>query len=319
MTSLPNVRQLEFSELVDQARAEIPKLCPEWTHHGAADPGITLIELVASFAEMLTYRASRQTDAITRSFLELLSGEESARSGEELRDSLHRTLAELWTRYRAVTCSDYCHLALEQWAETDAAKALGAAGQIHRVHCLAERHLASSKPLARMPGHVSVIVVPKHADQPSKALRNQLWQFYEPRRLLTTRHHVVGPRFVEVNIQAKLFLQDGASRTGVVQETRQRLIRWFDPHTGGEDNMGWPFGGNIYLSSIYREIDKITGVDFVKDIKVTGPHASRTIRNSDDEHVGITIYPHELVRLRSAKISLSLHEFAAGEWREVQA
>ncbi len=316
-TGLPGVRQLVFDDLVKQARSHIPQLCEEWTHHGPTDPGITMIELVASFAEMLTYRASRQTDAITRTFLELLSGEESSRSGEELEDTLHRTLAELWTRYRAATLEDYRYLALEEWPKTSDARNLGDDGLIHRVHCLGERNLANKNPLSPAPGRVSIIVVPKHADQPTQSLKNRLWNFFEPRRLLTTRHHVVGPQYVDLTIHAQVYLLDGASRSAVVEQAATVLTKWLDPHEGGESGHGWPFGGNVYFSSIYRELDKISGVDFVKHVAVQGPHPSRDLKNTDGDSIGIRIDPHELVRLTFDNISVSLFEFAAGEWREV--
>jgi len=318
-TGLPDVRQLVFDDLVKQARGKLPQLCSEWTYHGTSDPGITLLELVASFSEMLTYRASRQTDAITKSFLELLSGEESSRSGEELLDTLHRTLAELWTRYRAVSCEDYCHLAHHQWPETTDAKSLGAAGEIARVHCLPERNLSSSKPLAPAPGRVSLIVLPRAGRVPTDALRNRLWKFFEPRRLLTTRLHVVRPKYIKLKVKAHIYLKDGVSRSGVIVKVKDVLTSWFDPHMGGDQRTGWPFGGNVYLSSVYRNLDDISGIDFVKNVQVTTTAKQRTLLDVDNHIVGLRIDPHELAEVDPNDIAVTLHEFAAGEWREVSA
>ncbi|MGB1275253.1 MAG: baseplate J/gp47 family protein, partial [Nannocystaceae bacterium] len=198
-------------------------------------------------------------------------------------------------------------------------KKLGAAGQIARVHCLTERNLESSKPLESAPGRVSLIVLPKAGKAASQPLRNNLWDFFEPRRLLTTRLHVVSPRYIDLKINAHLYLNDGASRAGVVAEVGDVLTTWFDPHVGGDDRAGWPFGGNVYLSSVYRNLDNISGIDFVKNVQVTTTAKQRTLLDADNHVIGLRIDPHELVAIAPKNIAVTLHEFAAGEWREVSS
>ena len=48
---LVNLDDRTWQELVDQAKALIPRYTPEWTDHGPADLGITLIELFAWLVE----------------------------------------------------------------------------------------------------------------------------------------------------------------------------------------------------------------------------------------------------------------------------
>ena len=51
-----------YAEIVAEAEARLPWLCPAWTDHNAHDPGITVLELMAWYKELQQY----QMDQITR-------------------------------------------------------------------------------------------------------------------------------------------------------------------------------------------------------------------------------------------------------------
>src|SRR5262245_36820699 len=67
---LVNLDDRTWQELVDQAKALIPRYTPEWTDHGPADLGITLIELFAWLVEGMQYRLNQVPD---RTFAALLN------------------------------------------------------------------------------------------------------------------------------------------------------------------------------------------------------------------------------------------------------
>ena len=69
---LPQLDDRRWSDLVEQGRALIPLVAPAWTDHNASDPGITLMELLASVAETDLYRLNRFTDAQKRRLLALM-------------------------------------------------------------------------------------------------------------------------------------------------------------------------------------------------------------------------------------------------------
>lgn len=69
---LPNLDDRRWRDLVDEARALIPRYAPSWTDHNLHDPGITLIELLAWQVEQEMYRANRVTERGYRAFLALL-------------------------------------------------------------------------------------------------------------------------------------------------------------------------------------------------------------------------------------------------------
>jgi predicted phage baseplate assembly protein len=84
-----NLDDRRFQELVNEARARIAQMCPEWTDHNVSDPGITLIELFAWMTDMLTYRINRVPDKLHLALLELLGiqlhGPTSARADVRFR------------------------------------------------------------------------------------------------------------------------------------------------------------------------------------------------------------------------------------------
>jgi hypothetical protein len=70
---IPNLDDRRWADLVEDARALIPRYAPEWTDHNAHDPGITLIELFAWLAEMQMYRLNRVGERHREAFA-LLAG-----------------------------------------------------------------------------------------------------------------------------------------------------------------------------------------------------------------------------------------------------
>lgn len=71
---LPNLDTRRWFDLIEEARAMIPRYAPGWTDHNLHDPGITLIELLAWLVEMDIYQLNRVPEAHRRKFLALVEG-----------------------------------------------------------------------------------------------------------------------------------------------------------------------------------------------------------------------------------------------------
>lgn len=315
-TALSDIPELQYADLVAAARARLPSLCPEWTDHGPADLGITLIELFATIAEMQRYRTRRETAAMTRAFLELLAGSDIA--GEpDLAVATRRALEQIWTPYRAVTPADYEDLAQTAWPLSEEAEPLGRAARLHRVRCLPERDLDGADPLALAPGHISLVVVPHRELADQAAVLEPLREFFEPRRLITTRHHVALARPLVVRVAATLYLDDDVLPATVHERAQAALAAWLDPRTGGPDGDGWPPGADVFLSDLYGLLDAVPGVDFVTDVAATTPQPGRALTAAGDLLVGLRVHPHELVQLDLAASKLRLFEPTGDSWKEV--
>src|SRR5262249_48645964 len=142
--------------------------------------------------------------------------------------------------------------------------------KVMRARCFPQRNLEleGDARIAPADGHVSVVVVPTMMNMDNDkldALRVALWRFLEDRRLLTVRHHVVGPVYVRVPIKATLYLEEDVPPATARARVIDALRTLFHPLTGGFDGQGWPFGRDVQVSEIYEVIDKVPGIDFVRN------------------------------------------------------
>jgi hypothetical protein len=282
---LPDLDDRSYADLTAQAMALLPSLDPAWTNYNPSDPGITLIELFAWLTEMLLYQVNQVPAANTQTFLKLLNGPDWVQPADMSLDvATRQTILGLRDRYRAVTAADYEWLALNAWPQSAAAAPLPGGGQLARVHCIPRRNLAATDPVERgaeAPAHISVVVVPaagqpasQPAGQSETGLYNALWQFFDERRTLTTRHHIVGPGYLPVQISANLALRDDAPPQQALADARQALVAYFDPLTGGASQLGWPFGRAIYISEASAVLERVPLVRYVENVQVTAPGAA---------------------------------------------
>jgi hypothetical protein len=263
---LPNLDDRSFDDLTAEARALIPSLQPDWTDHNPSDPGITLVELLAWLTEMLLFQVNQVPPANVEKFLRLLNGPDWTRGeAESLDDAARRTVLDLRRRYRAVVADDYEALALE------------ADERVRRVRCVPDRDLEAADPERRRataPAHVSLVVVPGRSPeqdgppQPSDELCAALWSLLDERRVLTTRHHVVGPAYVPVAIAANLALQPDAPPEEALRAAHEALATFLDPLGGGADGTGWPFGRALSAAEVYAVLERVPLVDWVEDARI---------------------------------------------------
>jgi len=208
---LPNLDDRAYADLVEEALALIPTYAPEWTNHNPSDPGITLIELFAHLTEMLLYRLNRVTDANMLAFVKLLNGPDwvppDPLAKEAMTEAIRQAVLKLREPNRAVTAKDFERLALQ----VDPLR-------VARTKCLPRRNLESGNALAGSIdelGHVSVVIIPVETEgeshpQPDRELLRKVADDLEPRRLLTTRVHVVGPTYVTARVRLTLVLKPDA-------------------------------------------------------------------------------------------------------------
>lgn len=298
--TLPNLDDRRFADLMEEARELLVAHAPALTDHNPSDPAITLIELFAYFTEVLLYRANNVTTASRIKFLRLLNGVNDAplpTTQTELDALIRTTMLSLRRVDRAVTEADFEILA----------RASDPAGRIARAHCIPERNLELTDPVPRLepaPGHVSVVIVPRQSGD-LELLCGLVATHLEPKRLLTTRVHVVGPRVVPIRVRVTLRLLPDALKNDVHNRAVTALRTFLDPISGGAGD-GWPLGRNVYVSEIYRVLDSLPGVDFVRrtldtstsealdELATTPEFADRRVRNGLNQLISIALDPDEL-------------------------
>jgi len=298
---LPVLDDRRFADLVKEAQSLIPTYAPEWTNHNPTDPGITLVELFAHLAELLIYRLDRVTTANKVTFLNLLDGK--ARdvrafdgNDRELAAEIRATILALRERDRAVSCPDFEELAIKADPQ-----------RIERAKCVPRRNLVKDLEKDEA-GHVSVIVLPAAGVGAGdvQAILAKVADYLDPRLLVTTRAHVVAPVYLTVGVKAAVVLRSDQEevtrlRDGTMKDVKKTIAdaigAFLDPHTGGDDGTGWPFGRDVFASEIFALVDRLPEVDYVTTLSLTATPADRVQRTEPGgKLIGVSVRPYELVR-----------------------
>jgi predicted phage baseplate assembly protein len=164
---------------------------------------------------------------------------------EETLDSAKlRAPQQLKSKNRAVTAEDFEFIA-EQTPGV----------RVRRAKALPLVH--PKFPDTPIPGVVTVIVVPE-SDAPNPipgdATLAIVCAELNQHRLLTSEVYVVAPKYHVVLIDATIVVQPNADLSEVKNSVEAALKKFFDPLQGGPDSTGWPFGGTIFYSDVYRVI-----------------------------------------------------------------
>ncbi len=178
---------------------------------------------------------------------------------ETIKKVKERVPLELKTRHRAVTSEDFEFLAKET---------LGA--RVERAKAIPLYHPGFSADL-KIPGVVTVIVVPHSEDNkplPSEGTIQNVCEHLNKHRLLTTELYVVPPKYKKVKIDADIIADNRADLGQVKNAVEVNLGKYFHPLTGGIDENGWPFGGDIYFSEAYRVVLNTSGVKRIDRLAV---------------------------------------------------
>lgn len=175
---------------------------------------------------------------------------------ETLDEAKRRAPRTIKSRGRAVTLEDFEYLATES-------------GDIRRAKALPLAH--PDFPGIEIPGAVSVIVVPNSEipnPTPSDALMKSLVARLNEVRLVTTELYVVPPSYRKVRIFADIVAADSADLGELKDTLNSKMLSYFHPLRGGEDEAGWSFGGDIFYSKVYTRLS-IPGVERVENLVIT--------------------------------------------------
>jgi hypothetical protein len=123
------------------------------------------------------------------------------------------------------------------------------------------------------PGTVTVVIVPalpRERPQPGAGLLRAVRRFLDRRRVLGTRLIVTGPRYLTVEVRARVRAHRTADPLQVRSRVDAALRDFLDPLRGGPARLGWPFGRDVFRSEVMAVIDRVAGVDHVIECNLTG-------------------------------------------------
>ncbi len=282
---VPVLDDLEWSELVEEARDRVPAIAPAWTDQNLHDPGITIIELLAFTAEQLCYRLDQIPDSHRTRFLTLLGV--SRGDDESIDDVLARASRILWAHERLADLVERAGVdSLDQLPrsvvdDTEVPARAATTWDIERL-ALATPGFTPARvrawpnhdldlPCALAPGTVSVTVVPDlPRDQPmlSDAERTAVSAHLDRHRTVGTRIKVFAPRYTTVTVAAVVAPVPDARTERVTAAVTEAVTRFLHPLDGGPDGTGWPFGRDVYQSELLAVIGAVDGVDLPVSVTV---------------------------------------------------
>lgn len=194
------------------------------------------------------------------------------RDAQSLDDAKLRAPQVLRTRTRAVTADDYEYLACQL-------------DGVARACCLAPGAQPGG-PADLKPGQVVVVVLPQAGEVTgrisperltvSAELRTTVLAHLNARQLLGATVDVRAPHYLWVAVDAKLRVaerSDPELNATVQQRTEAELYRYLNPHVGGPQGHGWPFGRELHLSEVYALLQRVPAVEFVEDVRLQVRHA----------------------------------------------
>ena len=119
-----------------------------------------------------------------------------------------------------------------------------------------------------VPGVVTVVIVPDGDapnPMPNEATRLLVCKHLNTHRLLTSELYVIAPTYRLVRIEADVIVDTAGDLAEVKRALDTSLARYFHPLTGGNDEQGWPFGGTIFYSDVYRVLLQVPHVLRLRD------------------------------------------------------
>jgi predicted phage baseplate assembly protein len=184
------------------------------------------------------------------------------RDEERLDQAKERARRSIRAQGRAVTADDFETLAKQ-------------AGDIARAKALPLAH--PQFPTVKVPGAITVIIVPNAKRQPSvpfkpvpsEGLMKTVCAYLDARRLLTSEVYVTAPSYQEIRVTAQIVAEGDADTAAVREQAEQALIDYFDPIVGGDDGTGWGFGETVRYSKVYQRIFSVDGVDSIEQLNLT--------------------------------------------------
>jgi hypothetical protein len=184
---------------------------------------------------------------------------------ETVKEAKLRAPQLLRTRDRAVSADDFSDLALRTPGVD-----LKSAFALPRVRL--DTSVTPPAMIGNSPGAVTVVILPVNHEptpQPSEDQLRLVCAFLNERRLITTELYVTGPRYLAIEtLDVQLIARADADLKAVQDAARAELETYFHPLHGGEDGLGWPFGGDVYLGNVFNLLLSQDGVARVSDLRI---------------------------------------------------
>jgi phage-related baseplate assembly protein len=80
--------------------------------------------------------------------------------------------------------------------------------------------------------------------------------------------YITGPDYLPVDVTARLAPKDPAEAGAVEKRARFAIEEFLHPLRGGPERRGWELGRDIYLSDVAAVLERVEGVDYVRELEL---------------------------------------------------
>ncbi|HTQ55565.1 MAG TPA: putative baseplate assembly protein [Bryobacteraceae bacterium] len=123
------------------------------------------------------------------------------------------------------------------------------------------------------PGVVTVMVIPNDPSTPQgpvpdRQFLQSVCSYLDPRRLVTTEVHVIGPDYQDLSVSVGFDLVPGQD-VAVVREAVKAAVRSFlSPLTGGPAGTGWPLQKPVVDRELLAQAARVDGVSDIRNVSM---------------------------------------------------
>jgi hypothetical protein len=203
---------------------------------------------------------------------------EGGADGESIESLSLRGPQSVRHRGRAVLPADYETLAHEASADVAVARVIALRNDSGRS----------------LPGWLTLLIIPQSKEArpvPSFGLREQVRKYIErvaPAGVVASRQiYITGPNYLPIDVVATIAPVDPAEAGAVEKRARAALEEFLHPLRGGPERRGWELGRDVYLSDMTALLERVEGVDYVRelDLLIEGNLQGERVRVADDRIV----------------------------------
>jgi hypothetical protein len=155
----------------------------------------------------------------------------------------------------------------------------------------------------KAPGWVTLLLIPQSGEprpQPSFGLREDVRRHIETHTSadLAAAHRifVAGPDYLPVDVDAVIVPLDPAEAGSVEQRAREALETFLHPLRGGPEGRGWDLGRDVFLSDIAAVLERVAGIDYVKELSL--------LLNSESQGEQVKVADDKVVVAGQLRLSL---------------
>jgi hypothetical protein len=139
-----------------------------------------------------------------------------------------------------------------------------------RTECLPLFHPDTGWP---SPGVVTLLVIPDDPNRPQAPVPDQnfldaVCRYLDPRRVLTTEVHVVGPVYVGVSVTVGIDVVPGRDSAPVREAVKEAIRLSLSPLKGGVEGTGWPLEKAVEDRELWVTAARVPGVASVRGVRL---------------------------------------------------